>query len=102
MDFLSTVKGSLLEGFYPAGWDFAKIDKCCSNPPESITERQDFWHPDFKPVPCGNVSEFDMMMGHEIAIEIKRARDDGKKLIMILPAGPMGMYRWATYFLNDW
>ena len=21
MDFMSTVKGSLLEGFYPAGWD---------------------------------------------------------------------------------
>ena len=26
MDFMSTVKGSLLEGFYPAGWDMAKID----------------------------------------------------------------------------
>ncbi|MEG2857206.1 MAG: glucosamine-6-phosphate isomerase, partial [Clostridia bacterium] len=39
---------------------------------------------------------------HEMANEIKRAREDGKKLIMILPAGPMGMYRWATYFLNEW
>ena len=28
MDFNSTVKGSALEGFYPAGWDFEKIDKC--------------------------------------------------------------------------
>ena len=102
MDFLSTVKGSLLEGFYPAGWDFKKIDECCSHAPEEATVRQDFWHPDFQPIPCGNVSEFDMMMGHEIAIQIKRARDDGKKLILILPAGPMGMYRWATYFLNDW
>ena len=27
MDFMSTVKGSLLEGFYPEGWDFEKIDK---------------------------------------------------------------------------
>ena len=26
MDFNSTVKGSLLEGFYPEGWDFEKID----------------------------------------------------------------------------
>ena len=25
MDFMSTVKGSLLEGFYPAGWDMKKI-----------------------------------------------------------------------------
>ena len=29
MDFLSTVKGSLLENFYPEGWDFEKIDACC-------------------------------------------------------------------------
>ena len=50
MDFISTVKGSLLEGFYPAGWDFEKIDKCCSNAPEAIFERQSFWNPDFKPV----------------------------------------------------
>ena len=28
MDFNSTVKGSALEGFYPAGWDFEKIDAC--------------------------------------------------------------------------
>ncbi len=102
MNFLSTVKGSLLEGFYPAGWDLAKIDECCSNPPEDITKRQDFWNKDFKPVQCDNVAEFDMMMGHEIAIENRRARDEGRKLVMILPAGPMGMYRWATYFLNDW
>ena len=27
MDFNSTVKGSLLEGFYPEGWDFKKIDE---------------------------------------------------------------------------
>ena len=71
MDFNSTVKGSALENFYPAGWDFDKIDKCCSNAPEAIFERQDFWHPDFEPIPCKNVAEFDMMMGHEIANEIK-------------------------------
>ena len=28
MNFNDTVKGSALEGFYPAGWDFEKIDKC--------------------------------------------------------------------------
>mgnify|MGYP006932894924 CR=1 FL=1 len=47
MNFNSTVKGSLLEGFYPAGWDFARIDACCANAPETITERQSFWHKDF-------------------------------------------------------
>ena len=29
MDFLTTVKGSLLEDFYPKGWDMAKINACC-------------------------------------------------------------------------
>ena len=32
MNFLTTVKNSLLEGFYPAGWDMAKIDACCDGP----------------------------------------------------------------------
>ncbi len=102
MNFISTVKGSNLEGFYPAGWDFEKIDKCCSNAPESICDPQPFWNKDFQPVMCKNVTEFDMMMGHEIANEIKKAREEGIKLAMILPVGPMGMYRWATYFLNEW
>ena len=39
IDFNSTVKGSLLEGFYPKGWDMDKIDECCSHAPEEITIR---------------------------------------------------------------
>ncbi len=53
MDFNSTVKGSLLEGFYPSGWDFEKIDACCSNAPESVCARQGFWNDGFAPVACG-------------------------------------------------
>jgi len=102
MNFASTVKGSLLEGFYPAGWDMEKIDACCSNPPESILEPQSFWNKDFTPISCDNVTEFDMLMGHEIANTIKKAREKGEKLIMILPVGPMGMYKWAVFFLKEW
>ena len=104
MDFMSTVKGSLLEGFFPAGWDLAKFDECCkcSENPASILERQSFWNKDFSPIECENVYDFDMMMGHEIALSIKNARDGGYKLAMILPVGPMGMYRWAVYFLKAW
>lgn len=91
-----------MESFYPKGWDLAKIDDCCNQPPESITERQSFWNEDFTPIPCNNVHDFNMMMGHEIAMEIRTAREEGKKLAMILPAGPMGMYRWAIYFLKEW
>ena len=98
MDFLSTVKGSLLEGFYPKGWDFEKIDKCC----EMGVEREDFWHKDFNPIECDNIYEFDTLMGHEIAQQIKFAAERGEKLAMILPVGPMGMYKWAAYFINEW
>lgn len=102
MNFNSTVKGSLLEGFYPKGWDFEKIDKCCSNAPESASERQSFWNKDFTPVSCGNVEEFNVKMGHEIASEIRKAKEENRKIIFILPVGPMGMYKWAVYFLKEW
>lgn len=102
MDFLDTVKDSLLEDFYPSGWNMKKIDECCSNSPDSISERQAHWNTDFSPIQCGNIYDFDMMLGHEIAFEIKKSRDEGRKLAMILPVGPMGMYRWAVYFLKEW
>ncbi len=102
MNLLSTLKGSLLENFFPEGWDLSKMDACCSSPPESITERQKWWHKGFEPISCETVADFDMMMGHEIAMEVKRTKDAGHPLAFILPVGPMGMYRWAVYFLTEW
>ena len=102
MNFVNTVQGSLLEGFYPAGWDMEAIDRCCSQPPEAITERQSFWNADFSPVSCSNVHELNVRMGHEIAMQIKKNRDEGRKTALILPAGPMGMYEWAIFFLKEW
>ena len=98
MDFMSTVKGSLLDGFYPEGWDMAKIDACC----EKGVSRESFWNESFTPIECGTIEEFDTYMGHEIALRIKEARDKGERLALILPVGPMGMYRWASFFLNEW
>lgn len=98
MDFMSTVKGSLLENFYPKGWDMGKIDACC----EKGVAREDFWNKEFTPVECESLSDFDTLMGHEIAMQIKLTAEEGRKLAMILPVGPMGMYRWAVYFLNEW
>lgn len=98
MDFLSTVQGSLCEGFFPKGWDIKKIDECC----EKGVAREDFWNEGFSPVECENINDFDTLMGHEIAMQIKLAKDEGKKLAMILPVGPMGMYKWAVYFLTSW
>lgn len=102
MDYISTVKGSLLETFLPAGWDLAKIDQCASNPPETITDPQPWWNKDFTPIACDSVEDFNVMMGHEIAMTIRQAREEGKPLAMILPVGPMGIYRWAVYFLKQW
>lgn len=101
MDFKSTVAGSMLENFYPAGWDMEKIDNCCKEG-NKVEERQDFWNKDFNPVACDSVSEFDTYMGHEIAMQIKAAKDRGEKIALILPVGPMGMYKWTVYFLKEW
>jgi glucosamine-6-phosphate deaminase len=102
MNLLTTYEGSLMEGFLPRGWDLARIDACCAHAPESIEERQSFWHERFEPVVCESVADFDVMLGHEIALAIKRTRDEGRKAALILPVGPMGMYRWAVYFLKEW
>lgn len=102
MNFNSTVKGSLCEDFFPKGWDLDKMDACCSHAPETIGERQSFWNKDFNPIECESLAEFDVKMGHEIANEIKKANEENRKLAFILPVGPMGMYKWAVYFLKEW
>ncbi len=102
MNLLTTFAGSMMEGFLPAGWDLARIDACCSLPPAEIRDRQPWWHPQFEPLPCRDVADFDVMMGHEIAATIRDSRDRGKPAAFILPVGPMGMYRWAVYFLKEW
>ena len=102
MDLLSTLSGSLMESFLPSGWDLAKIDSCVGDDPTTITQRQSWWNEGFEPIPCNTLSDFDTMLGHEIALTISQARTDGHSLAMILPVGPMGMYRWAVYFLKEW
>ncbi len=102
MDLMSTLAGSLMEGFFPSGWDLKKIDACVDDNPETMTDRQSWWHKGFQPIICESVTDFDTLMGHEIALTIKQSRDAGEKLILILPVGPMGMYRWAVFFLKEW
>ena len=98
MNFMTTVAGSMLEGFYPAGWDMQRMDECC----EKGVAREAFWNESFNPVECSALSDLDTLMGHEIAMQIKLAAERNEKLAMILPVGPMGMYKWASFFLNEW
>ena len=102
MNMIDTLKGSYFAEVFPKGWDIERIARCVSNSPEQISARQEFWNDGFAPVVCDTLESFEVMMGHEIAMRIRSARDEGRKLILILPVGPMGMYRWAVYFLRQW
>src|SRR3954454_24977352 len=93
MNLLTTFAGSLMEGFLPRGWDLARIDACCANPPASIADRQPWWNPGFEIVACETLADFDVMLGHEIARTIQRTRQERRTSALILPVGPMGMYR---------
>jgi glucosamine-6-phosphate deaminase len=102
MDLISTLPGSMMEGFLPKGWDLSKIDKLADISGANLTARQKWWHAQFEPVACGSVTDFDTYMGHEIAREIQLAKQAGRPIAFILPVGPMGMYRWTVYFLREW
>lgn len=99
---LDTIKNSLLEDFYPEGWDLERIHLCCEHSNEQVFERQDFWNDGFNPVKCNSLEHFNVMMGHEIALSIAQYRMNDRKLAMILPVGPIGIYEWAVYFLRQW
>jgi len=102
IDLLSTIQGSLFEDFFPGAWDMSRIDYCCSRKPEEVYKREDWWHKDFQPVGAATLEDFNTIMGHEIAMQIKLARDNGQDIVMIWSVGPMGMYRWAVEFLKRW
>jgi glucosamine-6-phosphate deaminase len=102
MDLISTFAGSMMEGFLPAGWDLQKIDRLAEASGAELGQRRPWWHGQFQPVACASVADFDTYMGHEIAREIQLAGQAGRPLILILPVGPMGMYRWTVYFLKEW
>jgi glucosamine-6-phosphate deaminase len=102
VNLISTLKGSLVEGFFPAGWDLARIDALVSDDPAALARREGWWHPQFEPVSCGSLGDFEVLMGHEIAREIQAAEQAGRPLALILPVGPMGMYRSTVYFLKEW
>ena len=101
MNMLDTLKGSYFSEVFPKGWDIEKIQKCVSNAPETVFDRQKFWNKKFDVVKCTDLEEFGAYMGFEIAMQIKETKEAGRKLILILPVGPMGMYKWAVYFIKQ-
>jgi len=102
MNLISSLRGSMMENYFPAGCDPGKIDKLAEISGKDLTARKAWWHAEFEPVACRALADFETFMGHEIAREIQATRQAGKPLILILPVGPMGMYRWVVYFLTEW
>ena len=92
IDFINTVKGSLLEDFYPKKWDFAKIHRCCTMGHKKLTTRAKHWHKQYRPVTTANRATMYKRMGDAIADQILSTHKAGRKLAIILPVGPMGMY----------
>lgn len=102
MNTIPTLKDSLLESFFPVGWDLSRMDACVSDNPSDILFRQPSWHKDFSIRMAKTVADFDVMLGHELAKEIRDCHAAGRELALILPVGPIGMYRWTAYFLKEW
>src|SRR5207248_590956 len=68
----------------------------------ALRRREPWWNSAFEPAPCASLADFEVLLGHEIAREIQLAGDLGLPLALILPVGPMGMYRWTVFFLREW
>ena len=102
IDFLSTRDGSFASAFYPAGWDYRKIKRITGLRPGQFNQPQPHWHRHFKPVVCddaaGGGEAMNAMMGYEIFDVVRQAQQHKRPLALILPVGPMGMYRWTVYF----
>lgn len=102
VNLISTIEGSMLEDFFPKGWDLARMDRCCGLGPDKVMKREKWWNTNFNLLPCDTLDDFETFMGHEIALQIKGAKDGGNQIVFILPVGPMGMYRWVVHFLIEW
>jgi glucosamine-6-phosphate deaminase len=98
LTMLNTIKGSLLENFYPKGWNLSRIDACCALGLKKLTTPAKHWNNDFK---AQSVPEMAPPMGEEIARIIELARKQSRKLAMILPVGPVSMYDIAVRRLKQ-
>jgi glucosamine-6-phosphate deaminase len=87
---LNTIRGSRLEHFYPRGWNLSRIDRCCAMSAKELTTPARHWHDDFRATP---VQEIGRPMGDAIADVIEKTRKQHRKLAIILPVGPIVMYK---------
>ncbi|HZL36636.1 MAG TPA: hypothetical protein VFC78_15055 [Tepidisphaeraceae bacterium] len=101
LTMLNTIKGSLIERFYPRGWDLRRIDRCCAMGPAKLAAPGRHWNKGFEPVAVSSVAQMDEKMGDAIADQIEQTRAEGRELAIILPVGPMGMYKTVVRRLKS-
>ena len=99
MDLLSTFYGSLMEGFCPRlgpGQD-RRLGACPRRPLDGAA------------LVARGLRAGRLCLGRRLRRHGPRDRPrgaamprQGRPLRLILPVGPMGMYRWAVYFLREW
>src|SRR5258708_7492115 len=63
LTMLNTIRGSLIENFYPKGWDLRRIDRCCDMGLKKVTTPARHWNGDFRPVAVKSVAGMDRRMG---------------------------------------
>ena len=93
LTMLNTIRGSLIESFYPRGWDLERIDRCCNMGLKPVTTPARHWNRDFRAMAVRDVVAMDRAMGDAIADQIESTRKQNRPLAIILPVGPMGMYQ---------
>ena len=106
MNFLTTRADAYAAPFYPAGWDYARIDRLTALPVDALLRRAPHWHAGFDVELChdasGGVETLNARMGFEIFLQIQQAAEAQRELALILPVGPMGMYAWVVYFCRKY
>jgi glucosamine-6-phosphate deaminase len=90
LTMLNTLRGSRLAGFYPRGWDLRRIDRCCAMSLKELTTPAGHWNENFTAIPVGAIAN---PMGDAISDVIEQTRRGGRKLAIILPVGPVVMYK---------
>ncbi len=65
---------------------------------EDITKHP---NPQFKIRVIENIDEFYFEFALDIVTRIRQALEEGKKLVLILPAGPIPQYRIAARLINE-
>ena len=84
MNLLTTLPGSLMEGFLPAGWDLARIDKLAEISSGDLNARRPWWHAKFDPVACASLADFETYKGYDARIELDRLAENRKRFKGVL------------------